>query len=277
MKLLTLIPLVLAISACTTRDNNKFCETPVRDLTEDWHSRTYWCLPKGYVPLIEPQASVRSPALSAVSSRVPFNTNAMTKTEPRALYTERESLQHKVRVASQESIVSNPSTQAKPVLTSKQKEKGIELVESIKKGSKLSKAEQEAILNDTFITARKKVEPTIGTEALSPKNSLPVETMEPVNEPAKSSLPSTSFEVSFTRHNLDTNFSKSDLSKIVGTVSKTDVIKLQGCRQESEIESLVLGRALAVRNALIRDGVDNKIVILSNQSCTTDKKVKVNV
>ena len=277
MKLLTLIPLVLVISACTTRDNNKFCETPVRDLTEDWHSRTYWCLPKGYVPLIEPQASVRSPALSAVSSRVPFNTNAMTKTEPRALYTERESLQHKVRVASQESIVSNQSTQAKPVLTSKQKEKGIELVESIKKGSNLSNAEQEAVLNDTFVTGRKKVEPAIGTEPLSPKNPLPVEVMEPVNEAVKSSSPSTSFDVSFTRHNLDTDFSKSDLSKIVGTVSKTDVIKLQGCRQESEIQSLVLGRALAVRQALIREGVDNKIVILSNQSCTTDKKVKVNV
>ena len=285
MKLLTLIPLVLAISACTTRDNNKFCETPVRDLTQDWHSRTYWCLPKGYVPLIEPQATLRSPAPSVVSSRVPFDTSVTTptvskiepKSEDRVLYTEHESLQHKVRIASQESIANHQAPQAKPVLTLKQKEKGIELVESIKKGSNLSNAEQEAILNDTFITGRKKVEPTIGTEPLSPKAPLPVVVMEPMNEVVKSSSDNTSFDVSFTRHNLDTDFSKSDLSKIVGTVSKTDVIKLQGCRQGSEIESLVLGRALAVRQALIREGVDNKIVILSNQSCTTDKKVKVNV
>ena len=239
MKLLTLIPLVLAISACTTRDNNNFCETPVRDLTEDWHSRTYWCLPKGYVPLIEPQTTVKSPAPSAVSSRVPFDTSLMTsttpksepKSEPRALYTEHESLQHKVRAISQKRPVISQTSKATPILTTKQKEKGIELVEVIK----------------------------------------------PVNEAEKSSSDITSFDVSFTKHNLDTDFSKSDLSKIVGTVSKTDVIKLQGCRQDSEIESLVLGRALAVRKALIRDGVDNKIVILSNQSCTTDKKVKVNV
>ena len=285
MKILTLIPLVLAISACTTRDNHKFCETPVRDLTEDWHSRTYWCLPKGYVPLIEPQTTLKSPAPSAVSSRVPFDTSLMSsttlkselKSELRALFTERESLQHKVRVASQESIANHQIPQAEPVLTSKQKEKGIELVESIQKGSNLSNAEQDAILKDTFVTGRKKVEPAIGTEPLSQKAPLPVKVIEPTNEVVKSSSDITSFDVSFTRHNLDTNFSKSDLSKIVGTVSKTDVIKLQGCRQESEIESLVLGRALAVRQALIREGVDNKIVILSNQNCTTDKKVKVNV
>ena len=235
MKTLILIPLVLVVSGCASTNSNKYCETPVRDLTQDWHSRTYWCLPKGYVPLIEPQTSVSSPAPSQVSSRVPFDTSVITKVEPksetRVLYTEHESLQHKVRVISPERPVISQTSKATPILTTKQKEKGIELVDAIK----------------------------------------------PTNEAVKSSSDITSFDVSFTKHNLDTDFSKSDLSKIVGAVSKTDVIKLQGCRQGSEIESLVLGRALAVRQALIREGVDNKIVILSNQSCTTDKKVKVNV
>ena len=265
MKLLTLIPLVLAISACTTRDNIKFCETPVRDLTEDWHSRTYWCLPKGYVPLIEPQTTVRSSASSPVSSRVPFDTSVMKsttpKSEPRALYTEHESLQHKVRVASQESIVSNQSAQANPVVTSQQKEKGIELVESFKKGLNLSKVEQEAILNE-MLTRHKKIDPPIGTEPLK-----------------KGAKRLSIYDINFTRHNLDTDLVPKELdwtaAVVKSIIEPKRVLKLQGCRKDSEIESLVLGRALAVRKALVAKGVENKIIILTDQECTTDRKVKV--
>lgn len=218
MKTLILIPLIVAMSGCASTDSNKYCETPVRDLTQDWQTRTYWCLPKGYEPLFEKQ--VVTPTNSNPVSIVDIPSD---KPEPLVLYTEHESLQHKVRAVSRESLVSN---QTKSVFTEGKQKKAV---------------------------------------------------IEPVIELAKNSSDITSFDVNFTKHNLDTDFSKNDLAKIVGTVNKEDVIKLQGCRLESEIDTLVLGRALAVRKALIREGVENKIIILSNPSCGNDKKVKVNV
>ena len=271
MKTLILIPLVFVVSGCASTSSNQYCETPVRDLTQDWHSRTYWCLPKGYVPLIEKQVAAPTtiPSISIVEKS--------SKPEPLVLYTEHESLQHKVRVISEQRTISNRTASTKPILTTQQTKAANEFFEAINQGANLTKKDQKEILNNTLVVGRKKVAPPIGTEPASKKATISVEVIKPSNEPVKSSSSITLFDVSFTRHNLDTDFSKSDLAKIVGTVSKTDVIKLQGCRQDSEIEGLVLGRALAVRKALIRQGMENKIVILSNQSCTTDKKVKVNV
>ena len=255
MKLLTLIPLVLALSACTTRDNNKFCETPVRDLTEDWHSRTYWCLPKGYVPLIEPQVTVRPPTPSQVSSRVPFDathanviapTTSKTESKPEVpvLYTEHESLQHKVRVVSQESV------QAKPVATVEPNNTWTKSIEVMKDS-----------VNDLEAGA-KKVDALIGTE--------------PVKKDTKKIKMQ---DINFTRHNLDTDLVSKELdwavSMLKHIIKPERVLKLQGCRKDSEIESLVLGRALAVRKALVEKGVENKIIILTDQNCTTDRKVKV--
>lgn len=237
MKTLILIPLIVAMSGCASTDSNKYCETPVRDLTQDWQTRTYWCLPKGYEPLFEKQ--VVTPTNPNPVSIVDIPSD---KPEPLVLYTEHESLQHRVREVSRESLVSNQNTKAKSVFTEGEQKKAV-----------------------------------IGTEPKLEKTSIVVNVIEPVIELAKNSSDITLFDVNFTKHNLDTDFSKNDLAKIVGTVNKEDVIKLQGCRLESEIDTLVLGRALAVRKALIREGVENKIIILSNPSCGDDKKVKVNV
>lgn len=69
-------------------------------------------------------------------------------------------------------------------------------------------------------------------------------------EPNNSGTNNTSFDVSFRKHDLDTDLVVSDLTKIVSIVNKDDIIKLQGGKKKDEINSLVLGHALTVVNAL---------------------------
>ncbi|GBU08990.1 hypothetical protein AwWohl_01280 [Gammaproteobacteria bacterium] len=95
----------------------------------------------------------------------------------------------------------------------------------------------------------------------------------PTYQPIKKNL-----EVNFTKHNLDTDFSTTDLIRVVDIIKSSnnnDIIKLQGCRRDNEAQQLILGRALKIREALKANGIDNKIVILANSSCNLDKKVMV--
>ncbi len=86
-------------------------------------------------------------------------------------------------------------------------------------------------------------------------------------------------DVNFRKHNLDTDLEVGDLNRIATAarliIDKKRIIKLQGCKKDNEVNSLILGRALAVRDALVHEGVEHKIVILDNQECTTDRKVRV--
>lgn len=69
-------------------------------------------------------------------------------------------------------------------------------------------------------------------------------------EPNNNGTNNTSFDVGFRKHDLDTDLVVSDLTKIVSIVNKDDIIKLQGGKKKDEINSLVLGHALTVVNAL---------------------------
>ena len=259
MRNLLLISLTLALSGCATSNSKKYCETPVRDLTQDWHSRTYWCLPKGYVPLIDGQ----------VTPQTDSSTWSNSTAAPLVLYTEQESLQHKARVASSQPIVRQQTSFAKSISTTQPKQADIELIEAVKKEANLSQKEKETIVKNISKAPSKEVDSAIGTEPAKTKTDLIVAGKKRVSLT----------DVNFRKHNLDTDLEVGDLNRIATAarliIDKKRIIKLQGCKKDNEVNSLILGRALAVRDALVHEGVEHKIVILDNQECTTDRKVRV--